>query len=161
MSNQPKKHWIKVKWGGVNRSLEYIPVRYLRDRPLTLVRAFEYAYRQHPLTLLEVQTGPNGEITRTILFGKRRRDLLRLLKWDGKEPIKVAFVKEQRGTNGQPKSGQYSGLASERSVETPGSTDVATSGQSEDDVTGVADFDEDGGSADRGGSEAGHDFQAS
>lgn len=86
--------FITVQWKGVNRRIEYVPLKGIAGRLLLLSEALEYKIKGRWVLILTVcETAPGSTPFRTAKWGMRRGELLKRLRWNGKDQIGVRFVK--------------------------------------------------------------------
>lgn len=135
MTTEPKA-FITVQWKGVNRRIEYVPMKGIAGRLLLLSEILEYKIKGRWVLILTVcETAPGSQPYRTAKWGMRRAEMLRRLRWNGKEPIGVRFVKpgdykEKTGHEQPTNVGNTNGSQAEAS------TDDGADRQSADDDPG-------------------------
>ncbi len=126
--SERKRWFVKVQWRGRVRTLEYIPVKFLRDIRLLLSAVYEYRSNGHPFVILEVKRQGDQDITRTLLWNRTKREIFQLLKWDGVGEIPIAFAKSERGQRDESERAEDSELVETGATETPnGSGDLSPS----------------------------------
>lgn len=121
--------FITVNWNGVNRRIEYVPVKDIAGRLLQLSGVLEYKVKGRWVLILTVcETAPGSQPFRTAKWGMRRAEFLRRMRWNGQDVIGVRFVKP--GDYKEKAHDEQSNLGDQNDRQTETSTDDGTDRES-------------------------------